>query len=57
MRSLGQVALKLALIVGKLCMCRVFACGPISRKDEAKLRHYMASEPSISEFGLRVRRW
>lgn len=53
MGSLGQVALKFVLVIGKLFMLRVFACGPISRADEIKLRGYMAYKPTI--WGLRFR--
>lgn len=48
MDALQRTVLRFVQIVGKLFVVRAFASGPITRRDEARLRALMAADPPIS---------
>ena len=53
MQSVRQMALRVIQIVGKAIVVRAFAVGPVSRKQEAELRAFLAADPAMWGHGER----
>lgn len=47
MRPLREIARRILHIVTQAVVVRAFAVGPVSRKQEAELRAFLAADPAI----------
>jgi hypothetical protein len=53
MRSFVETALRFVQVIGKLFVVRAYASVPMTREEEAKLRAFMAADPTIWGQGRR----
>jgi hypothetical protein len=54
MQSVRQMVLRVMKIVGKAIVVRAFAVGPVSRKQEAEIRAFLAADPAMWGHGPRT---